>query len=454
MKFVNIRLLPQEALQVIETLNAHHFDAFFVGGCVRALLLGHEVHDYDITTNAQPAQVIEIFSNICKVLLTGIKHGTVTLCFAPMAIEVTTYRIETEYLDHRSPNKIAFTNELRLDLARRDFTINAMAFHPSLGIIDLFDGQTDLKEKRIRCVGDPEKRLEEDALRILRAVRFSVTLCFTIDPALQFAIQKKAALLTYLSKERIRDELNRILKSKQTRLLRMLDQLFILPYLFPQLVPLRLLKQETPWHLYDVFEHTDRALDHSIGAPLPQRLALLYHDCGKAYTKTMDANGIAHFKGHASISANIAESALKDLRYDKKMIRQVTSIIYYHDTYVNTTEVDIRRFLYGIAFDYALAYDIFAVQFADNCAKNPHKAQIKNENIKQILSILHEMEKKNIRYTLHELAINGSDLLALGFQGKEIKACLEAALLQVIEDPQKNTREQLLNYIQSNKKDI
>ncbi len=440
--------IPNAALSVIEQLNAHHHEAFFVGGCVRDYLMHRPIHDYDITTSALPHQVQEIFQDRYKILPIGLKHGTLTIIAEDLPIEVTTYRIERDYLHHRAPSRVEFTDDLFLDLARRDFTINAMAMHPSLGIVDPFHGQSDLKNGCIRCVGDPRQRLEEDALRILRAIRFYASLHFSLDPALRKAIQEKAALLTFLSKERIRDELNRILASDQTQLLHLLHDLCLLPYLFPSLLPLLQLQQETPWHLYDVFTHTDIALDHSLHAPLAQRLALIYHDCGKALAKTIDAQGIAHFKGHAKISAAIAKEALEDLHYDKKSIQLIYTLILYHDTYIDPTPLAIRQFLSKLQFDYALADQILAVQHADNCAKNPQKATVKNENIKKVRQMMQAMKAAHVRLTMKDLAINGKDLLAIHFHGKQIKEALELAYAHVIEQPQENTKELLLNYIQ------
>ena len=448
MKITDDQAFPSAAIRVIERLNAHNYDAFFVGGCVRDFLMDRPTHDYDITTNALPHQIQELFHDVCKVVPTGIKHGTLTLWMDDLPIEVTTYRIEKDYIDHRTPTKIEFIDDLILDLSRRDFTINAIAMHPSLGIIDPFQGQTDLKAKVIRCVGEPKERLEEDALRILRALRFSATLRFSLDHALFSAIQELAPLLNFLSKERIRDEVNRILESDQTHLLRFLQELQLLPYLFPSLLPLIHLKQETPWHLFDVFTHTDIALDHSLHAPLVQRLALIYHDCGKALAKTFDDDGIAHFKGHADLSAQIAKKELMVLRYDKKTVETVTTLIRYHDTYVEPTTTDVRIFLSKINFDYSLAEQILSVQYADNCAKNPEKAIEKNKNIEIVWQLMQQMKAAHVRLTMKELAVNGHDLLASNLKGKQIKEALDAAYEYAIRYPQENTKEKLLSYIQ------
>ena len=441
--------LPAAVRHVIETLNQQHYEAFLVGGCVRDWLLGRSVHDYDITTNALPQQISAIFSGQCRVIPTGIRHGTLTLRFDAMAIEVTTYRIEQNYIHHRTPQTITFTDDLIQDLSRRDFTINAMAMHPQLGIIDPFDGQRDLKKKRIRCVGDPSLRIEEDALRILRAFRFSCTLNFSIDPSLRLVIRQKAALIECLSKERIREELIRILESEQTRLLQALNELKLLPHLFPELIALIDLPQKTPWHLYDAFTHTDIALDQSIHAPLCERLALIYHDCAKAQTMRMDENGIAHFKGHPQLSAQIAEKALRRLCFDKETIRMVTTLIRWHDTYVQADEVWLRQFLSNIDFRYDLARSILRVQRADNLAKNPALAAKENETIVQAQALLDQMEAQGQRYTLRELAVNGDDLRTLGLAGRQIKEGLQLALQQVLEDPHRNTKEQLLSYLRS-----
>lgn len=440
--------LPQGVRRVITELNKHHFDAFLVGGCVRDSLLHRSVHDYDITTNALPTQVIEVFSSICPIIKHAIRHGTLTLLLDEMAIEVTTYRIEWEYLNHRSPKQIAFTDDLRRDLARRDFTINAMAMHPALGIIDPFGGQQDLQARCIRCVNDADTRLEEDALRILRAVRFACTLNFTLDDSLVRAIKRKADLLTCLSKERIRDELIRILESERKGLLQMLKELRLLVHLFPAVEVLIDLPQETPWHCCDVFTHTDHALDHSISAPLCERLALVYHDCGKVFTKTYDAEGIAHFKGHAEYSAQIAKTALTTLAFDKTTIQTVVSLIRFHDVRVDANPRSLRRFLSMLDYDYALAQAILRVQRADNLAKNQTKAAKSLADITQAERLLTQMQQKNERFTLKELAIGGNDLRSLGLRGKAIGDLLHRALAWVIDDPSRNERAQLIAYVQ------
>ena len=305
------------------------------------------------------------------------------------------------------------------------------------------------KKKRIRCVGDPSLRIEEDALRILRAFRFSCTLNFSIDPSLRLVIRQKAALIECLSEERIREELIRILESEQTRLLQALNELKLLPHLFPELIALIDLPQKTPWHLYDAFTHTDIALDQSIHAPLCERLALIYHDCAKAQTMCMDENGIAHFKGHPQLSAQIAEKALRRLCFDKETIRTVTTLIRWHDTYVQADEVWLRQFLSNIDFRYDLARSILRVQRADNLAKNPALAAKENETIVQAQALLDQMEAQGQRYTLRELAVNGDDLRTLGLAGRQIKEGLQLALQQVLEDPDRNTKEQLLSYLRS-----
>lgn len=436
--------LPQEVEWVLRRLNQAGYEAFLVGGCVRDFLLGKAAHDYDITTNAVPNEIERVFDGRCRILKTGERHGTLTLLVQKQAIEVTTYRIEGAYRDHRSPSAVVFTQELQADLSRRDFTINAMAAHPKLGIIDPFGGQRDLRKGIVRCVGQATARLEEDALRILRAVRFACTLQFRLDSALEDSIRQKAPLLAYISQERIRDEWVRILLSEQPDLLTLLDQINILPYTVPELLVLRDFPQHTPWHLYDVFQHTDIALNHSRGFSLPQKLALLFHDCGKPQTKTCDADGIDHFKGHPAVSAQIAEQALHRLRFDKQTIRAVSLMIQYHDYRILPQEKSLRRFLAKLDFDYDLAKAVLQIQLADNQAKNPKLALPKNEGILQALALLQQMRKCQVRLTRRELAINGNDLKALSLQGKEIGDLLQMLLAHVIEQPQDNQKEILL----------
>lgn len=436
--------LPDAVKKIIRLLNQHHFEAFLVGGCVRDHLLHKQIHDYDIATSALPSCVMEIFAPVCKIIPTGIRHGTVTLLTDGMEIEVTTYRIEQNYINHRTPSAVSFTDDLIQDLSRRDFTINAMAAHPDLGIIDPFGGQQDIKKGIIRTVGDPAVRMEEDALRLLRAFRFYCSLGFKLDKELRSVIRQKAGLLAFISKERVRSELNRILCSPKKQLLHEMLKLQLLPHIFPQLLPLIHLQQETPWHLYDVFDHTDHALDQALGQPLVQRLALIYHDCGKAFTKTYDQHHTAHFKGHAQQSAQIAETALRALTYDNKTIRHVCAIILLHDERLKPQEAALRRFLLKTDFDYQLAYDVLQVQICDNLAKNTKKTKAEIDGIKRSVQMIEEMEQNSFSLTLKELAVNGNDLKALGLQGKQIRDMLAFLLDHVIEQPKDNEKNILI----------
>lgn len=436
--------LPEPVHDVITILNANAHEAFLVGGCVRDALLGRTVHDYDIATDALPQQIMAIFSGYCRIVSTGIRHGTVTLIHDGEAIEVTTYRIEQEYRDHRHPAAVSFTTDLLRDLGRRDFTINAMAMHPKLGIIDPFHGQEDLRAGIIRCVGDPARRLQEDALRILRAVRFSCTLHFRIEALLRYAIMRNAGLLAHISAERITKELCLILMSEQPHILCTLRELNLLRWTFPQVLPLIRLAQPSPWHIHDVFHHTDIALDHSRGYSLNQKLALVFHDCGKALTRTTDAQGHAHFKGHAQHSAAIAETALRQLRFPVKDIRIICTLIRFHDCRLRPDARELRHFLAKSDADYSFCRQLLQIQRADDMAKNPVMVKIELARIRAVTALLDQLEQQRPCLTLKQLALCGDDLMKLGLRGKAIGTALDALLDHVLDQPQDNDKKTLM----------
>lgn len=436
---------PHQVLWLFQQFSQQHFELYLVGGCVRDLLLGRSVHDYDFTTNATPQEMIDFLQNQpCTIIPTGLKHGTITILYEKEPMEVTTYRSDGDYEDHRRPKKVQFSNHLIDDLARRDFTINAIAYHPDTGIVDPYNGQNDLSNSLIRCVGNSEERFDEDALRILRALRFSFQLQFTLEDACANAIKQKAHTLLHISKERIREEFTKMLFSDRDDLLTTLRMYGVLPYIIEELTQIYDISQESKWHIYDVFTHSDQALNHTKGYSLEEKLAVVFHDIGKAHTKTIDEQGDAHFHGHPAISAALAKDALKKLTYPNKIIKQVLPLIEYHDYYVTPNKRTLRRFLSHIDMNYELAYAILHVQYADDCAKNMCVAQEKLENIEVCVAMLKQMEQEEKALHLKDLEVNGYDMMDIGYEGKEIKEILTYLYHMVLEEPTLNKKSQLL----------
>lgn len=443
-----MQCLPHPIQWVLDILHQHDKEAFLVGGCVRDMLMDRTIHDFDITTNALPQETMTIFQQHgCKVIPTGIKHGTVSVLLEQDIVEITTYRIEQAYIAHRKPSSVSFTNSLLEDLKRRDFTMNAIAYDPQIGFFDPFDGILDIQKATIRCVGAAKERLDEDALRILRALRFALTLQFQIEDCCANAIRDTADQLSHISVERISSEFNKILLADQPNTLRFLRSFHVLEQIFPGYEVIYDYPQPTPWHIYDIFQHTDAALNHTSNDPLENKLAIVLHDIGKPAKETFDEDGVAHYQQHALRSEEMARAFLLRLHYDHKTIDRVCLLIHYHDYYVTPRRNVLRRFLTKLDNDVALAFQILDVQRADDQAKNPQKALEKIENIEACKQMIKAMETEQDFFALKNLAINGRDLMKLGYQGKQIGEALQIALAYVLEEPSRNTKEVLLPYL-------
>lgn len=442
--------IPPSMIKIVTILKEAGYEAYFVGGCVRDMLMQRKTHDYDITTNALPQETMQIFAaKGYQVIPTGIKHGTITVLVNKEPVEITTYRIEQTYHDHRHPSAIIFTKDLKEDLKRRDFTMNDIAYDPTYGLYDPFHGAQDIAQKRIRCVGDATTRFQEDALRMLRALRFSCVLDFTLDKACGKAIQQNHNLLHYVSKERIREEFNRLLMGEKANTLQLLYDFHVLDEILPGYSALYGHEQKTPWHIYDVFQHTDIALNHTKGYPLESKLAIIFHDWGKPACESFDDNGIAHYKKHAYVSEQIAYEQMKALKYDNKTIETVCLFIRYHDYYVHEKRSTLRRFVAHFHNDFTLAKQALDIQLADDMAKNRTKSDEKIVIIKSCQRLLSIMEKEKDMLSMKDLAINGHDLIQLGFQGKTIGDVLKAVYEWVLEEPSRNEKDILERYIKT-----
>lgn len=441
MKIFDIRL-PEKVNTIIITLQNAGFEAYVVGGCVRDSILGRQPEDWDITTSATPGETKALFE---KTFDTGIKHGTVTILLDREGFEVTTYRIDGKYEDNRHPKEVTFTRSLKEDLLRRDFTINAMAYNEKEGLVDIFGGLTDLKEKRIRCVGDAKQRFLEDALRILRGIRFAAQLGFSIEDETRAGMRELAPTLRKISAERIQAELIKMLVSDRPGLLLEAYELGITAQFLPEFDRLMKTEQETPHHMYNVGEHTIHAIEN-VRADKILRLTMLLHDMGKPALKTMDVSGRAHFKKHAFESEKIAGNVLRRLRFDNDTLRKVTRLVYYHDYRMPAEAENVRRAVNRIGEDLFSYY--MEVRRADVLAQSMYRREEKIRNLDEIEELYSDVVKKEQCVSLKKLAVTGKDLIEAGMEpGKEIGKKLNELLELVIEKPELNTKKELLKFL-------
>ena len=434
--------VPEKVEHIIDTLTAAGHEAYAVGGCVRDALLGREPADWDITTSASPYEVKALFS---RTIDTGIQHGTVTVMLGKEGFEVTTYRVDGLYEDGRHPKEVTFTSRLEEDLKRRDFTINAMAYNDDERLVDAFGGMRDLNYHLIRCVGDPKERFSEDALRILRAVRFSAQLAFPIEPETAEAIKSLAPNLEKISAERIQAELVKLLVSDHPERIQDACELGITKVVLPEWDDMVGVKQNTPHHKYDVAAHTVHALQN-VKNDKVLRLTMLFHDMGKPVMKTTDENGRDHFKGHAIASEQIAKTVMKRLKFDNDTIRKVTKLVAYHDYRMEPTGANVRRAMHEIGVELFPYY--LAVRLADTKAQSSYERRGKLENIIQIRELYRNALRNKECVTLKDLAVTGTDLINLGIApGKELGTLLNELLDMVIEDPAWNQKGKLCDYV-------
>lgn len=435
--------IPKDAIDIIDAIEKAGFEAYIVGGCVRDLLMNRVPHDWDITTSAKPEEIKGIFKRTYD---TGIEHGTVTVILNKEHFEVTTYRIEGEYKDFRRPECVNFVEDITLDLSRRDFTMNAIAYHPVRGFIDPYNGQEDIKKKCIQSVRDAKERFTEDALRILRAVRFSAQLGFEIEGGTLRGIEACKELLVHISKERIRDEFIKICVSQRPKHITRLYELHLLEYIIPEFIEAYSVPQNHPHHVYNVAGHTLEAMKNIEPTTL-LRLTMLLHDIGKVYTRTTDKHGIDHFYNHPKKSVEIARRVLKELRLDNQTIRNISLLVEYHDHHIEhrMNRINIKRLMTVIGSE--LFDELLKVQEADAKAQNPDKLQPKLKSIEKQRRLKEEILASGEPYNKMMLAITGNDLIEAGIpRGKEIGELLNKALDHVIKEPTENTKEGLIEY--------
>ena len=435
--------LPEAVLTAIGLLNNAGYEAFVVGGSVRNALLELPIYDYDMTTSATPEEMKEVFKNY-KIIETGIKHGTLTIHINHLALEITTYRIESDYADHRHPNSVSFSRNLKDDLERRDFTINALAYHPNHGVIDYFNGIEDLNNHIIRAINDPMKRFDEDALRIMRALRFSSTLNFAIDSQTAKAIHESKELLTMISKERIHDELLKLLIGDNVYEI-LIEYPDILEIIIPELAPMVNCHHENPHHIYDIYTHSAHAVSNTPNDSL-LRMAALLHDIGKPYVKAYDNFKIAHYQKHAEKSVELAGKILNRLKFSNKDIKIILTLITHHDEYMIPNRIQIKKVLALIGKE--LTYQLLELQIADNKAKS--KLYDRQKEYHEVRITLDDIIQKEECFSIKMLAINGNDVLSLGVKPTMITSILNTCLNEVIEEHIENTKESLINFVTHN----
>ena len=430
--------LIKEALEIINIIEDSGYEAYIVGGSLRDSLLGMQPKDIDIASSASPTEIKLIF-NSYKTIDTGIDFGTVTLIYNDKPVEITTFRSESVYLDSRRPDSVSFEKNVDEDLKRRDFTINAMAYNQSKKLVDLFSGEEDLNNKLIRCVGSPDERFSEDALRMLRAVRFACVLNFDIEKKTFEAIKYNASRIEHISKERVQAELNKILmSSKPSRGIRLLLDSKLLDYVLPEISRLSGFNQHNPFHHLELLEHTLCVLD-KVEPRLQLRLAALFHDVGKVDTVTLDENGIGHFYGHDSVSEEITKSVLKRLRYSNEIIELTSQLVRYHMIQANVIgKKGIQKLLR--IFGENNIFELADLHFADSsCTTMEVKEDVFRLKIRQVLD-------ENIPFSVKDLDIDGYDLMKIGAKGKQIGDILNELLELVSEDASKNNKNQLMLY--------
>ena len=436
--------VPPGAEKILRALEEHGYEAYVVGGCVRDSILGRNPDDWDITTSASPQQVKEIFR---RTVDTGLQHGTVTVLMDKEGFEVTTYRVDGAYEDGRHPKEVRFTASLEEDLKRRDFTINAMAYHPDRGLVDLFHGMDDMQKKVIRCVGDPMERFGEDALRILRAVRFSAQLGFTIEKKTREGIRALASNLSHVSAERIQVELVKLLVSPHPDFLRDAYETGITAQFLPEFDACMKTEQNTPHHCYTVGEHTLHSL-LNIRADKVLRLTMLLHDIGKPVVKKTDETGRDHFKMHGPAGERMAKAILRRLKFDNDTIAKVCRLVKWHDDRPEPRMRSVRRAVNRIGEDLFPLY--LEVQRADMLAQSEYLREEKTARLDGVTACYEEILREGQCVSLKNLAVTGRDLIAEGLQpGPELGAVLNRMLEHVLEYPEDNAKERLLEILRA-----
>ncbi len=440
-----VRVIPcvQTAINRLESAG---YACHVVGGCVRDSLLGLTPHDWDLTTNALPERVAELFSDF-RVIPTGMKHGTITVMIDGVPLEITTYRVDGDYRDHRHPDGVCFVTDITEDLRRRDFTVNAMAWNPQGGLCDPFGGAEDLKRGILRCVGDAETRFREDALRILRALRFAATYGFGVENATAKALLSCASLLKSVAAERVQAELNRLLVAPHVGDVLRRFAAVLYPVL-PELAKTEGVWQYNPFHDKDVLGHTIAALEASV-AVLPVRLALLLHDCGKPDHFEWIRDGFGHFPNHPEVGAELACEVLHRLRYDNRTVKTVCDLIRYHDSPVPETDAGVRRWIHNLG-EQTLRW-LLDVKEGDCKGHAANIPPARENEICRLRARIDRVVAEGQCTSLKQLALNGERLMQEGYAGSAVGRALQQALDAVIDGECANDTAVLLALISEQK---
>ncbi len=431
--------LPQNVDNIIGKLESAGYEAYAVGGCVRDSILGREPDDWDITTSATPSQIKEIFR---RTVDTGIQHGTVTVLMHGTGYEVTTYRIDGIYEDARHPKEVSFTDDLTKDLERRDFTINAMAYNKTRGLVDVFDGIGDLDRRLIRCVGDPNERFSEDALRMMRAVRFAAQLGYDIDEATASAIRDKADTLSKVSAERIMTELTKLIMSDNPDMLRNCYELGLTAVFLPEFDECMNTPQNIKHHCYNVGEHILHTMKAVRGERI-LRFTMMLHDIAKPRVVTVDENGIFHNKGHAALGATLSREILHRLKADNELIHAACMLVEHHDWRFEADKRSIRRAINKMGYD--LFPLLIEVQRADIEGQSDYKREEKRARLDEVEALYKEILVDKDAVTIRDLAVNGKDLIDRSVKpGPELGEILDRMLDHVIDHPEDNVKDVLI----------
>lgn len=436
--------LPSQVHTALDSLEAAGWEAYVVGGAVRDALRGRPAGDWDITTNAEPAQVERVFAGE-RLIETGLKHGTVTALLDGLPLEITTYRVDGDYTDHRRPDTVHFTRSLREDLLRRDFTMNALAYNPRMGLVDICGGAEDIAHGIVRCVGEPDRRFQEDGLRLLRALRFASVLGFQIAQETAAAIHRSRALLQYLAAERVQSEFTKLLCGQNVGAV-LREFADVLAVLIPELQPMFGFEQHNPYHDRDVWLHTVAVVEHIPPEPV-LRWAALLHDVGKPPCFSLGPDGVGHFYGHAEKSTELADAILARLRFDTAGRTRITQLIRYHDLPIVPEPKPIRRLMKKLGVE--AVRQLFALHIADTCGQSAICAG-RVETYRQAERVLDALLETDACFSLRDLAVNGSDMLALGLRGRAVGAALQACLDAVMEEAVANDKTALLTYAAEN----
>ena len=441
--------IPSGANEIIHSLQNNGYEAFLVGGCVRDSILGRPIHDYDITTSATPDEMMEVFKDK-RIIETGLQHGTITIVIDGEGYECTTYRIDGNYSDSRRPDSVTFTRSLKEDLKRRDFTINAMAYNDEVGLVDPFNGMEDIKYHKIQCVGKPEDRFTEDALRILRAIRFASQLSFVLEPNTDYILHKMYQNLENISVERINSEFCKIAASSNF-CVQMVLYSDVLSLFIPEIKDMFGFQQNNPYHIYDVWNHAVHAVqayECDCEPDLNPRdlitsLAVFFHDIGKPHCYQDGEDGIRHFKGHGRVSADMTDKIMKRLRFDNDTREKVVELVYYHDATFEVGKKYVKRWLNKIGEEQFRR--LLNVRRADIKAQADMNQETRLQKIDNIGYVLEEVLQDDECFSLKDLAVNGKDLITIGYKpGKEIGEVLNNLLDSVISGEYINEKEKLL----------